>query len=283
MYINRRRELKSYIDDMLPSTEREGLTRVVSALNMILQNIKSYRKLCDIIDEMPGTVKEFDFNIAVSEISNNTAISEEYIREAIEYIIVSSGGRADIKIAPKSAPYTPLPPNPKIGEQYDTPFGKITYSPLPASPPKPKIEEHFDTPSARVTYTPTPEPRLELPKPQPKPTSPPEPESRPIPLSPNMGRTNTKYEILKKIDSILYTFFWVIAILGTILLGIANNSGNTIAGFFAAAVPFWTIHLFIGFFENPNSRTNVIVVLEIVCDIIFLIAMPITIMYFTYI
>jgi hypothetical protein len=122
MYINRRRELKSYIDDMLPSSEREGLTRVVSALNMILQNVKSYRKLCDIIDEMPGTIKEFDFNIAVSEIANNTAISEEYIKEAIEYIIVSSGGHTNL-LPTSSAPI----PKPQHKPIYTKPANKNTF------------------------------------------------------------------------------------------------------------------------------------------------------------
>jgi hypothetical protein len=123
VYLEHKRELKALIEDVVTGDDREEVRRTVSALMTILDNARSYRNFCDILENIPSKISEYEFNLAVSEIERNTAISVEYIKEVLTYIIAAGGGTADIgrqinplPPKPEPEPYIPSKPEPEIYE-----------------------------------------------------------------------------------------------------------------------------------------------------------------------
>jgi hypothetical protein len=118
VYLEHKRELKALIEDTVIGDDRDEVRRTVSALMTILDNARSYRNFCDILENLPQKISEYEFNLAVSEIERNTAISEEFIKEVLTYIIAAGGGTADIgrQIKPdpsKPEPEPNIPPKPE--------------------------------------------------------------------------------------------------------------------------------------------------------------------------
>jgi hypothetical protein len=87
---------KAYILDTFQGEDSYNLRKTADALSIILDRIHKYPQLTAIIKRMPAKVNLLAFCDAADEIFDNSALSREYIRDALRYIIAASGGTAEI-------------------------------------------------------------------------------------------------------------------------------------------------------------------------------------------
>jgi hypothetical protein len=95
---------KNRIIDTFQGKDSYALRKTADALAIILDRVHKYPCLVGIIKRMPARVDIVTFCDAVNEISDNSAIAEPYIREALQYIIEAAGGSAEVPNVPNTPP-----------------------------------------------------------------------------------------------------------------------------------------------------------------------------------